>query len=287
MESIWGTPLLEWFARHTHSTVWVAGWRGVAFLGSATFFVVLLPLALATLRARTGLHFTAAVLVSGVVTEVLKAAIARPRLDPASFGAGSLEAVGEFGVNAFPSGHVLMAVVVWGWVAAQRPFRGAGWVAGALITLIAASRMALLRHDLLDISAGLGVGALVLVAVRAVERRASEDLWQLPWVEQAGLWTISCGLVQWSVGMASTAVLTGVLAGAGVGTSLLAAKRAGSEVGLTRRWVRGILALGGVLVARQLASGPMPEWGLFGVYAAAGLWVALVVPGFLGGAIRS
>lgn len=285
MDTIWGTGLLEWCASRADDPAWVAGWRAVAFLGSSTFFVVLLPWVLATLRPRLGLPFTAAVLGSGLVTEILKHAVARPRLDPADFGAPVLEAADSFGADAFPSGHALMAVVVWGWIAARRPFPRAGWVAGLVVAAIAASRLALLRHDLLDVVAGLAIGGLLLTLLVGWERLWAADLWELPWVEQAGIWLLVGLGVQAAAGLDSTAILAGVLSGAGVGTAWLRGTQKGGAVGWGRRFVRGLVALAGVLAVRQVAP-DLHGWMLFGIYAAAGLWVTAVAPRWLGGPIR-
>jgi len=284
MDTIWGTSLLDGFAARAHDAGWVGTWKAVAFLGSSTFFVVLLPLVLATLRARAALPFTIAVLGSGLLTEWLKHAVARPRLDPATFGAPILESADTFGVDAFPSGHALMAVVVWGWTASRRPFPGATWVAGLLVAAIATSRLTLLRHDLLDVGAGLAIGSVALLALVTGERRLRE-LWHLPWVEQAGLWLLLAGIAQAVLGTDATAILAGVLGGAGAGTAWVWGMRRASRVDLTRRLARGALALAGVAAIRWAAS-DLTGWTLFWTYAGAGFWVAGLVPRGLGGPIR-
>lgn len=82
----------------------------------------------------------------------------------------------DYGGFAFPSGHVLGAVMFWGFlpvvvsVFTERTLlrRAANVAAMAVILTVAASRMYLGVHWFSDIMAGLAIGAVLLVAAEAL-----------------------------------------------------------------------------------------------------------------------
>ena len=153
----------------------------VTYAGSV---LVLGPVALifAILLARRGRGHGAALVVAAAfgglaATQILKAAIrrARPELD---------EPYLQLTTYAFPSGHALAATATYGALAmalyvsvrARRDRRLVLAAFGALILLIAASRVVLGAHYLLDVLAGMVGGvallsALVLVFELAPHRR--------------------------------------------------------------------------------------------------------------------
>lgn len=114
-------------------------------------------------RGATGL---AAGLGAVALTVGLKAVFALPR-PPASVRL--VEATG-FG---FPSGHAIVATVVWGYLAlaGERGTRERRLAAAALVVgLVGLSRVALGVHHAVDVVAGVAVGGALLLAVSRVGR---------------------------------------------------------------------------------------------------------------------
>ncbi|WP_192918422.1 phosphatase PAP2 family protein [Salinigranum salinum] len=110
-------------------------------------------------RRRVGLVFAAAFLALGV-TLALKAAFALPR-PPGAAAEG----------YGFPSGHALGTTVVWGTAAVVLDVgRRRLWtaVAAAVVLLVAASRVVIGVHYLVDVVVGVGVGLAVVGVALAV-----------------------------------------------------------------------------------------------------------------------
>lgn len=287
MEEITGRQVLEWFARRADTPGWHPIWTVVAALGSPDFFAVALPILFAFAPMRWALRLGLAFAASSALSETLKVLVGRPRLDPTLFGLpGALEDPGVYASAAFPSGHTLMAVVLWGTVAVHvrsKLVRGACLV---LIAAIAVSRLALLRHDLLDVGGGLLLGGLLLAILVAAERAWGDALAQLPRVERGALWLLVAIALQAMAGLEITALVLGVGAGVGVGAIAGAGWRRRTErpaigVGIAR----AVLAVGGVALIRSFAEpgAGLHPWTLFAIYTGAAVWVAGIVPAVLGG----
>lgn len=109
---------------------------------------------------------------------VTKALVARPRpawVDPATLGSDPLRIVAWDPVSgAFPSGHVLESVVVYGYVAAVAPARyrpsAMRWAA-ILVAAISMSRVVLGAHWPTDILGSWIMGGLVLALLLAIRGR--------------------------------------------------------------------------------------------------------------------
>jgi membrane-associated phospholipid phosphatase len=281
VNEIYGEALLRQLADLAERPGWLSLWTAISFLGSATFFTLLVPALFALATQAFALRCTARVMISAWVTELLKWLVGRPRLDPLQLGATRpLEHAGLFENDSLPSGHALMAVVVWIGLARERASPARLAAASALVLLIAFSRLALLRHDLLDVVAGLLAGALLSATIEWLRRRL--QAWrELPWIELAGLWAIASVLAQRAVPTDGAAVVSGVLAGVGFGAAARrnAAQRAPLTPGalwiLLANWI--VVAALGWAAERMAVGQPLL---LFGLYAAAGLWIAAVTPSF-------
>lgn len=287
MEELAGRQLLALLAARAADPVWNELWRAIAFLGSADFFAVALPVlfAIAPMRwaLRLGLAFTA----SATTSEALKAAIGRPRIDPLEFGLpAGLEDPGAYASHAFPSGHTLMAVVLWGSVAANARSPWLRAACAVLVAAIAFSRLALVRHDLIDVGGGALIGAVLLVLLVWGERAWGDSLARLPRVERAGLWLLAALAAHLAIGLEVTAVVLGVGAGVGVGAIAGAGwKRRTERTSVALAVPRVVLAVAGVAAVRWIAEpgdGFTPTT-LFALYFVAAVWVAGLVPAALGG----
>ena len=290
MEDVVGRQLLEVLAARAEAPVWRSAWRFVAFLGAADFFAVALPLLFAWAPARWSLRIGLAFASSAALSETLKAAIGRARPDPAAFGLPPLEDPGAYDSAALPSGHTLMAVVLWGTVAWRSGSTAVRVGCGLLVAAIAFSRLALLRHDLLDVGAGLVFGGALLAAIVLVDRAWSDALRRLPRVDRATLWLLVPLVLQMAIGLEVTGVVLGVGAGLGVGVFAFGGwRRRTRPPHVASVIARAVLALAGVAGARAFAE---PGEGfaplvLFGIYFTAAVWVAGVVPALLGGVHES
>ena len=287
MEEITGRQVLEWFARRSDTPGWHPIWTVVAALGSPDFFAVALPVLFAFAPMRWALRLGLAFALSSALSETIKALIGRPRLDPTLFGLpGALEDPGVYASAAFPSGHVLMAVVLWGTVAVHVRSNVVRGLCAALVAAIATSRLALLRHDLLDVAGGLVLGGLLLTVLVVAERAWGDSLSRLPRVERGALWLLVPMALQAVAGLEITALVLGVGAGVGVGAIAGAGwRRRVRRPSVALGVVRTVLAVGGVALVRSFAEpgAGLHPWTLFAIYTGAAVWVAGVVPALFGG----
>lgn len=156
-----------------------------------------------------------------------------------------------------------------------------------IVAMIAVSRLALLRHDLLDVGAGLLMGTIVLLLMMVVDRKLTPHLAKLPWVEQSMLWFL-VGLVLTSLaGIHSGHVIGGVVCGLGAGACWVGAREAHRRPALRIGILRFVLSLAGAAAARLGGGMIIPEGSIweFGLYFVAGVWVSGIVPAISGGAL--
>lgn len=282
MDGLFGVELLRWAAERSSDPLWTNTWLAIAALGAPDFFAIVLPLLFVLGPARPALRVALAFGLAVTVTEWIKISVDRPRPDPTAFGLSApLEDFGVYASSAFPSGHALVAIVLWGTVAVHVRSRAVRVACGLLVAAIAASRIALLRHDLLDVGAGLALGALLLTALVRAERAWGDSLAQLPRVERAGLWMFAAIALQIAVGLEVTALVLGVVTGFATSVTLAAGRRARRTApGIGMGVLRAVLAIGGVAAVRAWAE-PGTGWSpaaLFAVYGLAGVWMGGVIP---------
>lgn len=290
MEDVVGRQLLESLAVWAENPIWRATWQAVAFLGHADFFAISLPLLFALAPARWSLRIALAFTAAATLSETLKASIGRARIDPSAFGIAALEDPGVYDNAAFPSGHVLMAVVLWGIVAWRSGSTIVRVACSVLVAAIAFSRLALLRHDLLDVGGGLVLGGLLLTVLIVTDRRWADSLTGLPRVDRATLWFLVPLAFQLAIGLEITGLLLGVGAGLGVGTVIGGARRRRTRrVPVLLGIVRSVMTVGGVATAMKIAEpgDGFAPLALFGIYFVAAAWVAGLVPVILGGVHES
>lgn len=289
METIYGETLLRGLAQMADSGPWLGFWRTIAFLGSADFFALALPLLFAAAPARWALRLGGAFAVSAALTEFLKASVDRLRPDLLLLGvAAPLESAGAFENAAWPSGHALMAIVLWGWVAWRIRHRAARVILVLLITAIATSRLALLRHDLLDVGGGLMIGAVLLVILDTFDRRVAPSLGRLPAIEQAGLWLLGGVLLQLAAGLPVTALVLGVGVGLGCGAALASTRPAlPSRPGPARVVLRFLLGVVLVGLIRKVFDVEVTHTALlFAAYFVGGIGLSAAIPLLTGGVWR-
>ncbi len=178
-------------------------------------------------------------------------------------------------IGSFPSGHVLLATLLWGvlYVRGRVPL----WVPALVALLVSVSRLYLGVHFLGDVLGAAAIAALLLAAYRPLWRRVEAALARRPFRLFA------------RVGVLAVAVVAGGLAAGLLGSSPYQLEALGVLLGgipallLERRYVRytpppGPLAalLAGIIplaLLHRLADAP----GLL-MIALAMLWSALIVP---------
>ena len=140
-------------------------WRGLARLVSLSgsgWLWLAMGLALAATGRWAGTLLLPVVVISLLLTQVLKAIVRRPRpaVRRVTFAADRF---------AFPSGHAVRVGALACALGLSDPTRGIYWMTWAL--LVALARVARSRHYLFDVAAGLLLGALVGALVAALVSR--------------------------------------------------------------------------------------------------------------------
>lgn len=287
MDQIYGVEWLRWAAERSSDPAWTDTWLAIAALGSPAFFAVVLPLVFALAPVRPALRLALAFALAATTSEWIKHLVGRARPDPLDFGlTAPLESAGAYASAAFPSGHAVLAVVLWGMIAVHARSLGVRIACAVLVLVIGASRIVLLRHDLLDVGGGFAIGGVLLVLLVRAEGAWGASLAELPRIERAGSWILGAIVLQVLADLQVTAIVLGVAAGFGAGATLAAGRRVReSAPGVGWGAVRAVLAVGGVAFARALAE-PGDGWAtsaLFTLYMGAGIWVGGLVPLFTGG----
>lgn len=140
----------------------------ITHLGSQGVIIVLLATVFWSVHAGLGARLFVAVIASGAVNGLLKSVSYTPR--PYWFDA-QVTGYHHHGSFGMPSGHSQAAMVGWGYLGLRSGRRSLMWVAGAIILLVAFSRVYLGVHFFSDVVAGLAVGALILWLVLRYEDR--------------------------------------------------------------------------------------------------------------------
>jgi membrane-associated phospholipid phosphatase len=209
----WRTPALDSF------------FLGVTGMGSAPFYIMLLPLLYWCVNKQVGLGLTFVYLSSTYVNNWLKSFFAIPRPgDPAVTPileqagiTGRVEPLAATYDPSWPSNHAQGATVTWGYLA-SRLSRGWTWiVAAVLIALISFSRLYLAVHFPQDVISGILIGAVYLGLWIAIEpgARIVISRWSFAIRVAAVLLIPALALALFSD--LDSARLNGVIAGMGVG----------------------------------------------------------------------
>lgn len=163
---------------------WLSGWHGTA--GLASMAAALALVLLWCCKARLGAAMVVLAMLGGAaVNSALKEGMARPRPDSALLSGGAEG-------YAFPSGHVMLATVLYGLVLLctasrwRRPLARLCFAAGAMamVTLVAAGRVWSGAHHVSDVVAAVPAGvawlSLLGIAVCLAVPRSTADSPRLP-----------------------------------------------------------------------------------------------------------
>lgn len=157
---------LRWVVAFQSLGEWlVAPMKFFSFLGSETFFILVLPVLYWSLDAALGMRVGVMLLLSGGLNDLFKLAFHSPRPYWVSAEVQAHAAETSFGL---PSGHAQISVGVWGMAAAYLR-RAWVWLAACLLMLwIGLSRAFLGVHFFTDVVLGWLLGAILLwVVLRA------------------------------------------------------------------------------------------------------------------------
>ncbi|MBI4544672.1 MAG: phosphatase PAP2 family protein [Gemmatimonadetes bacterium] len=137
----------------------------VTALGAEEFYTLALPLLFWLGPPAFAVRVAGVLLASGWLQDTLKLAIDSPRPDDALRLAYRGVDLGP----AFPSGHALVALTFWGYLAARLKDRRLTAAAAILVVLVALSRVYLGVHWPVDVLGGLALGAAVLAGALGME----------------------------------------------------------------------------------------------------------------------
>lgn len=252
-------------------------------------YLLLVPLVLWCVDYRTGLRITGLMAVTLFANTSLKNWVQEPRPFQAD---ARIESAGEEGFS-FPSGHAMLVVAYWGVLAAWVEKRAFWWLAGAIMVVMAASRVYVGVHYPVDVTVGLALGALLLWP--ALRQRAALEAWlathalgrQVALALAAGgvLLLFDALLVPDPLGEHLNAGAAGFLAGAAAGAAL--GLRHLSFTGQGVWWKRALRLVVGMLLTLIVLSGlrrvGVPDGALGNALVALelmafGLWITFAVP---------
>jgi membrane-associated phospholipid phosphatase len=166
--------------------------RLFTFLGTANFFIAVLPAIYWCIDAGLGIRVGFILLFGSAFNELAKLALCGPRPYWVSMQVKALAAEPSFGA---PSGHAQIAAGVWGTIAA-RLHRTWAWIAaGFLVLLIGMSRLVLGVHFPLDVVLGWLLGAATLWAFIAYWDRIAARIKERTFAEQVRLALALCAFL--------------------------------------------------------------------------------------------
>ncbi|MDI3317599.1 MAG: phosphatase PAP2 family protein [Bacillota bacterium] len=256
------------------STPWLDRWMvAITTLGSATFYMLLLPPVYWLAGRREGHRLFFLFLVSMWLNGFFKAFFALPRPSAAE---GVRQVVVETS-NGFPSGHAQGSVTLWGFLAAEH--RRIWPLSVLVIVLVCLSRLYLGVHYLADVAGGLVIGAAVLALFELGARRGWGSGWPRP---LKLLLAVAVPLALWPVYRSPTADQElGFLMGLLVSDLWALEAVAYEEGGLWWQQVLKVaIGLGGFALLFALHGLLLPGEGLLSMlgYALISPWVTVAAP---------
>lgn len=265
------------------STPAVYFFKAISFLGEDEFYMLFIGVILWCINKSLGFWTMVMLLTSGFYSSVIKALT--------FFERPPLEGVTHPSNTAFPSGHTLTTVTVWGYLALRLKKTGFTAWAVFLMAVMGLSRMVLGHHYLGDVLGGVALGIpfllfFIWLSVQCVERGWAEKL-STPLLLAVSL--IGPIVLTAVIPGADFPKQLGYLAGAAVGYILEKKHvRSSTATALPLQFVKVILGLavlfgivsglGGVLPAGGPDASFAEKMPGFIRYALGGIWSTLLAP---------
>ena len=255
--------------------------KGFSFVGSETFFLILLPFGYWFLDKAAFARFGVLLLLSVLLNAYLKAVWQLPRPDDVEW------LVATTGWS-FPSGHAQVAAAIWPWLAYESGRRRAYLPAAVLVAGIAFSRVYLGVHYPIDVIVGVGIG-LASGALFLAATHRTPDLWRelKPHLKVGLVFAIGVAWLEIFPGgmdrnaLKAAATLAGLAAAMVYEPRLVGFRERAGPGQQALKLVVGVAGLVAILVGLKLAvaaAGLASEPADFGRYLLVGLWVGWFAP---------
>lgn len=155
--------------------------KGLTFLGSTEFFILVLPAIYWCFDSRLGLRLSVILLLGNGMNFLLKTTFRFPR--PFWFDSRVIPLSSEksFGM---PSGHAQNTLSLFGMAASQQTRKKVTLAAGILILLIGISRIYLGVHFITDVLSGWIIGFFFLMIFLQLEKRLMDWFQRIPFFQQ-------------------------------------------------------------------------------------------------------
>ncbi|NDJ60380.1 MAG: phosphatase PAP2 family protein [Chloroflexi bacterium] len=217
LETGFGLDVVLWLQANGNALFDVLA-EALDFMGNDLFFLAALPLIFWSINRQLGARLLFALIVGGLVNIALKMIFMTPRPFQVSAEVVPLVEATGFGV---PSGHVMVAVVVWGYLALYLRRRA---VTSAVIVYVLAmmwARMYAGVHYPQDVIAGVLLGLPTLWLVNALILRGG-PLWERLAVRARVPAVLLAGMIAFVFLFEdeTATALVGLLIGVGLGTIL-------------------------------------------------------------------
>ncbi len=256
--------------------------QSFTFLGDNEFYLLALPVLLWCFDKKLGFWTAAVLLLSGAWTHALKDffALARPAVEGVDLPAS----------HSFPSGHTLMTIAFWGYLAVMVKSR-AFWIwTAVVIAMVGLSRMILGYHFARDIMGGWVFGFLFLAFIfwwgkrPFVEKNSAEPNAALSWLLPLQV-VLGAGIplfLAFTLTGSQVPVIFGLLAGAAPGYALEERFiNHEPKAAWSKQLLKIALGLGGLLaivagLGGLLPPHPLPLFILR--FALGGFWITFLAP---------
>lgn len=265
--------------------------KPIDFLGSVTFFLIIIPLIYWSIDAAFGRRLIVVFLLSGWTNLTLKEWWQRPRPFQVS---GRVEALAQEATFGLPSGDVQNATVVWGMLAAHFKRNWLTALAVVYIAVVALARMILGVHFPQDVLVGALLALAFVGATFWLEPRLSGWLGgQSVWAQIGLVVVITAALAVLhpillkahnAEALEFVTVVIGTFLGAGVGFALetrtVRFEAGGDLWKRVARYILGIVVVFGLRVGLGAAFEGLEPAAVLRVvrYALIGLWLGYGAP---------
>lgn len=153
-----GLDVILWLQSHGNIALDIIA-ETLHYMGYAGFFLAIMPFIYWSVDKRLGIKLVLALLITAALNNAIKEVLKQPR--PYQISLEVIDNLAHYGYG-FPSGHTMVAVVVWGLLALEAKHWQALVVAAVYVLIMGWSRMYLGVHYPQDIVGGIVFGLILL-----------------------------------------------------------------------------------------------------------------------------